>query len=338
MLLLRGLAAALVFTMHSGIVFGNNFKLGGSPFAWVVLSPAWLGMAMFFTLSGYLMGKGFYDRKYDESLPGVGLYLRNRFLRIVPLTFTVALLIVVLQAPGFLVHSGLSRFLVVRVGSFTFNGVNGPEGLGAFWSLSTEWQFYLIVPLVFVLAKLILQRGRLLRLGTLTAVVIAGGICIRWYVWSRHGGFAGWGQWIYTPLYTNLDIFLLGFLANWWRPHFKTVSTLMARVWPVVLLLVCLGYSYVAYRALILGQTGWQAVFTLFLPSATALLLMPVIIGMESLNLREAVRFRHRRRTATVLYWVGALTFPVYLIHSSILFAIEQRIPRTRMRCDWLLD
>ena len=29
-------------------------------------------MLMFFTLSGYLMGKSFYEWKYDESLPVFG--------------------------------------------------------------------------------------------------------------------------------------------------------------------------------------------------------------------------------------------------------------------------
>ncbi len=59
LLLLRFFAAFLVFVMHSRIVFNiNSANISGSH-SWINLSPAWLGMNIFFTLSGYLMGKFF---------------------------------------------------------------------------------------------------------------------------------------------------------------------------------------------------------------------------------------------------------------------------------------
>lgn len=337
LLLLRGLAAALVFIMHSGIVFGHDWTFGHSQWAWIALSPAWLGMLMFFTLSGYLMGKSFYERKYDETRPGVWLYLRNRFLRIVPLTFTVALLIVLLQPPDWLFSSGLASQLGIRIGMFSFNGALAPTGLGAFWSLSTEWQFYLTVPLVFVIARKILRGNSLVKLSAVTVLVMAGGICIRWFSWSRHSGSAGFDPWVYTPLYANFDVFILGFITNWWRPHFKSIGGLMARSWPLLLIVVYLGYSFISYRAAILGDVHLGPTFALILPAVTALLLVPVIVGMESLNLRESVRSQHRRRTAFVLYWIGALTFPVYLVHTGILEQIELWIPHSPYLERWAL-
>ncbi len=128
LLLIRGIAAALVFVMHTGIVFKHDFQWGGSRWAWIAFSPAWLGMILFFTLSGYLMGKGFKSGKYPLDRRGISHYLRNRFLRIVPLSLVVAAAIIVLQAPSWIGQPDL----ITRTTSFTFNGILSPEGLGFF--------------------------------------------------------------------------------------------------------------------------------------------------------------------------------------------------------------
>ena len=229
----------------------------------------------------------------------------------------------------------------MRIGSFTFNrwvevGPT-PYGLGQFWSLSTEWQFYLTVPVVFVVARVIFRSNSLVKLSTVTVLVMAAGIYIRWFEWSRHGGLAGWNAWVYTPLYTNFDVFMLGFLTNWWRPYFKPIGTLMARSWPILLIAIYLGYSFISYRAMVLFRPAWQPTFAIVLPAVTSLLLVPVIVGMESLNLLETLRSRHRRRTAFVLYWIGALTFPVYLIHAAILWQVQLWIPHSPYLLRWAL-
>ena len=229
----------------------------------------------------------------------------------------------------------------MRIGSFTFNrwvevGPT-PYGLGQFWSLATEWQFYLIVPVVFVVVRTIFRNNGLVKLSAVTLLIMAGGIYIRWFEWSRHGGLAGWNPWVYTPLYTNFDVFMLGFLTNWWRPHFKSIGALMARSWPLLLIAIYLGYSFIAYQAMVLFRPAWQPTLAVFLPAVTALLLVPVIVGMESLNLRETLRSRHRRRTAFVLYWIGALTFPVYLVHAAILWQFQLWFPHSPYLVRWAL-
>src|SRR6516225_7328061 len=141
LLMIRGLACGLVFVMHSGVIFKHDFSYSHSRWAWILESPASLGMILFFTLSGYLMGKGFYTGKYDLSRPGVTLYLRNRFLRIFPLMFVVGLLALILQTPEMF----SAPQVAVRLLLFEFNGRIGFSNIGPFWSLSTEWQYYLLV-------------------------------------------------------------------------------------------------------------------------------------------------------------------------------------------------
>ena len=61
---LRFLAALIVFAMHSGIVLGLDFTHSNANWAWLIYSPAWFGMSMFFTLSGYLIIKGFLTSRF----------------------------------------------------------------------------------------------------------------------------------------------------------------------------------------------------------------------------------------------------------------------------------
>ena len=325
LLLLRGIAAALVFVMHTGIVFKHDFQWGGSRWAWIAFSPAWLGMILFFTLSGYLMGKGFKSGKYPLDRRGVSHYLRNRFLRIVPLSLVVAAAIIVLQAPSWIGQPDL----IIRTTSFTFNGIVSPEGLGSYWSLSTEWQFYLVAPIAALVCFFLFRRRAILP-ATVAAVMIAG-VGIRWILWVRHDGIIGWNPFVYTPLYGNIDLFILGFVANWIRPNIQRLSGILRRTWAPILLAIYLAYSYVSYRAMELGDVGIQKFFAVVMPAIVALFLLPVLLGMEAsndaANLRPtSTRSRLRSRT---LYWIGALTFPVYLCHSAILVSVESGIPRS---------
>ncbi len=95
---------------------------------------------------------------------------------------------------------------LLRILTFTFNGVHGPAGLGDFWSLTTEMQFYILVPTLAVLMNKLVQTKRLKYLGIL--IVFCVGISIWYLTVSHYGyGFKFWNPYIYTPFYENLDIF-----------------------------------------------------------------------------------------------------------------------------------
>jgi peptidoglycan/LPS O-acetylase OafA/YrhL len=324
LLLIRCLAAVIVFIMHSGIVLGRDFTYGGSPWAWVIFSPAWLGMVMFFALSGYLMGKGFYRGKYSPDRAGVVRFLKNRWWRIAPLILAVGFLVVVLQVPDWLNRGDLA----LRLTTFSFNGLVTPPALGAAWSLSTEWQFYLLVPILFVGVAWVIRRGgpwsiALLMVGSVVVVS-----CVRLSQWLTGGA---WNPFIYTPVYCNLDVFLVGFLSNWvFGRTSASVRAVLGRSWALLLVALVLAYSWIAYPVMAQGEPGFRFVFQIILPGAAALLMCPILIGAEAAN--EAWQTRplqtaRARLLPWLLNWAGALTYPIYLVHSPVLISVEKGLP-----------
>ena len=96
---LRGVAALWVLGHHISY-FGKSFAL---PKDIPILSVGWVGVDVFFALSGFILMLVHGDEFRTISLPRVIDFLRLRFFRVYPLATVVLLAIVVLVAfdPGF---------------------------------------------------------------------------------------------------------------------------------------------------------------------------------------------------------------------------------------------
>ncbi len=134
---LRGIAVTLVVLFHSGL-----------------LTVGWLGVPVFFSLSGFLITRGLLRSKADSD--GTRTYFsrfyRNRIFRIFPLYF---FLIIFLTLISFIVDlPGYTSWMWVILSTFSTNFVTlatgqRPEGVVIhFWSLAVEEQFYLVWPLI----------------------------------------------------------------------------------------------------------------------------------------------------------------------------------------------
>jgi peptidoglycan/LPS O-acetylase OafA/YrhL len=111
----------------------------------LLASRGWIGVQLFFALSGFLITAGLLDAQHTPH------YFRNfyakRALRILPLYYAVlfALLVILprfIALPYSREHEAL---LWLFIGNYT---PSLPYGFGHFWSLAVEEQFYLFWPLV----------------------------------------------------------------------------------------------------------------------------------------------------------------------------------------------
>jgi peptidoglycan/LPS O-acetylase OafA/YrhL len=113
----------------------------------LLANMGWIGVQLFFALSGFLITGGLLDTR------GAPHYFRNfyakRALRILPLYYTVLLLILVLVPRVLTPAAPFSSHGQAALWLFTANWIQSvPYGFAHFWSLAVEEQFYLFWPLV----------------------------------------------------------------------------------------------------------------------------------------------------------------------------------------------
>jgi peptidoglycan/LPS O-acetylase OafA/YrhL len=135
---LRGVAVLLVFLSHtsgrdSGLASFLDFKGMGH-----------IGVYLFFTLSAFLLGLGVFSKPLDSK--NIKAFFIKRTLRIIPLYYLVVTGVFLFQYYN---QSYSPKYLHIDEG---FNGylqhLAFYRGDGVFWSIVSEMQFYVLVPLI----------------------------------------------------------------------------------------------------------------------------------------------------------------------------------------------
>ncbi|MCP3415716.1 acyltransferase [Bradyrhizobium brasilense] len=160
---IRFIAAASVALAHGGV----RFLVGNGPTLDLNIETlAWLGMSIFFTLSGFVIQYNYGTAIADNPQKAIPEFLVARAARIYPL-FVVLFLVELLTGPmvwrwllGITEPAGRFSWHIVpfqlgMVQSWFFANVGGfppidqyePVGVVS-WSVSTEWFFYLAFPAV----------------------------------------------------------------------------------------------------------------------------------------------------------------------------------------------
>jgi len=193
----RGLAVVLVFGFHVwGISFGEQKPSPLSPLVYVAAGHT--GVTLFFVLSGFLLSLPWLRWINEDSAvrPNIGTYYLARILRIMPLY------LVFVMAAGFLVGDWYNA---LRALSFQFVGFElFPYGL-VWWTLTTELQFYLLLPFGWIAYK----TGGFPRLVLLVLLVAWAGA----YLFILFTDVvAEWRQsyWFAKSLFGRLPAFLIG--------------------------------------------------------------------------------------------------------------------------------
>ena len=180
---LRAVAAIAVVATHTAFWAG----IYGDGVLGALTHRLEIGVAIFFVLSGFLLGRPWVARALDASsatpAPGsVRRYYRKRFFRIFPVyVLTVVAAMVLLPANR---DEGVAVWLQNLTLVAHLRDPELPAGLTQMWSLTVEASFYLALPLIgWGLVRL--GRGRLNRLwatlGGLAALSVAWNV-VSWGV------------------------------------------------------------------------------------------------------------------------------------------------------------
>ena len=267
----RAVAAGSVLVYHCwlfGSPDGTSPRLG--PLTGLMPHLA-LGVILFFSLSGFLLYRPFAAAALRAAPgPGIGGYLRNRALRILPAYWVILLLTGVLLQMALLREdaSGLQLGSLARepdtlvknvllVQSYDPNTLL--TGIGPAWSLVIEVAFYLALPVLAMLAMTLARRAtsrsgrRRAALAPAAAMLVLGlvGKAVTHLVAGSSSGWeADWPSVLARSFLANADLFAFGMalavlhtevrdgavtLPRWWRAGALAAAgaTALAAVWIV---------------------------------------------------------------------------------------------------------
>ncbi|MEH1855861.1 MAG: acyltransferase [Nostoc sp.] len=191
------------------------------------------------------MGKAFYTKRYTADVPGVINFWRNRLLRICPLYYFAVFILALFVYTDILKIENWGYLF--RIITFTYNHSVPPIWNGAMWSLSTEVQFYILVPFfyTFLLHRLVIRKQIII--AAIIIIFVTFLVKLIFWITFRHQvseELQYFNKYSYTPLVTNLDLFLCGFLVNGLLFHHKKMIIHLKKIQ--------VPQSYMKYLAIIL--------------------------------------------------------------------------------------
>jgi peptidoglycan/LPS O-acetylase OafA/YrhL len=212
--MLRTLAVALVLLRHGHLAqigystsetgFIGNFFLNG-----------WVGVNLFFVLSGYLITSSLLRTKEQYQKIIYKDYILQRALRILPAYYAVLLLVVIGAFPLYSIdlhNIGWRLFYhLILFQDYMASNINV-----VFWSLGVEEKFYLIAPLIILLLRK--AKTRVFFFVIILAILCVSPI-LRYFTMQYH--FHIYGQqhgidyfeffrWMRAPFHVNLEPLIIG--------------------------------------------------------------------------------------------------------------------------------
>lgn len=290
---LRGIAVTLVFLFH---YYPRNRFDPISP----VASSGWLGVDLFFVLSGFLITGILLDTRQQPY------YFRNfysrRALRLFPVYIVFC---IVVLAVSYAFGERPTRYTLpfllygsnLLSGQHLNLGVGGVLQLGHLWSLALEEQFYLLWPLALYL----LRTPRKIFWGCVCGIVFSA--TLRWMPlpWDA------WNLPPYSQLPTRMDSLLSGgLLALAFRNEHAMSRITPARTQNGLACGAILLASMLSSRTL--HWTGW---YTLRIGYFFAALLFVAVI---TLTIEEGTLL-HRIGGLPALRFLGRYSYGLYLWH-----------------------
>lgn len=164
----RAIAVGMVMVFHMATSRG-----------FAIIGGGWLGVDMFFVLSGYLITALLLREQRRRGRIGMGNFYVRRFLRLAPLSIALVVVLWLITAIGLDDATGLDLPFAGGVSILFYYSnwwnIAHPQGLGSLghaWSLSVEEQFYFVWPWVVFTTFAFFRRSA----RTALVVVAAGAV------------------------------------------------------------------------------------------------------------------------------------------------------------------
>lgn len=279
-----------------------------------------MAVYIFYLISGYTVGYGFFSKKYTLSFRSLCSFYTNRFLRIAPAYYVCVFLSIFVFYPN--IHT--TAYDILRFFTFTanFDYLNLPfQQLLVI--ISTEMQFYLFAPILFLLLSFLVRKIHPLVIG---AFILCLGIAIRYAMLSA--GLAPdlsmYMLNVYVTVWGMIDYFLFGmFISYLVYKRSTALLQLVKRIPTSIYFIVFIGWflwiNYINFFPI--PWQSWAINHLFLIPPSLCL-----VIGWYILSSGLHFTYNNRPVTAsqiiqwiihpkTFLYGIGIISYGLYLYH-----------------------
>ncbi len=225
---LRAFAILFVLLSHSSWKYNAQItiKLGDANFHNLIYN-GWVGVDLFFVLSGFLIASQLLGRSLIEN--NLGAFMARRFFRIAP-TYYVAIFLTlfsyyIIPLAGTVSITDLIAkwwFAIFAHAIFLHDYIGRDPGInGLFWSIPIEIKFYLVLPFaLFFITKIKSLATR--------SIIVGGGFVLyvavkTWIIYMQVGGdsilYGDYFLRYKTPFHFSLDGLIIGVLCAFILQH-----------------------------------------------------------------------------------------------------------------------
>lgn len=296
--------------------------------AWIdtVGKFGWTGVDLFFVLSGFLISAQLFKEIKESGSVGLKTFFTKRFFRIIPPYFFT--LFLYFTFPFFRERESLSSFW--KFLTFTQNYGLDVINRGTFshaWSLCIEEQFYLLLPLMLLIAV----KAKVMRYTVFFAVIlILFSMTARFILWEHSivpvldtGDF--WKEWymkIYYPTHTRLDGLAVGIMVGFFMQYSARFQRMVHDN----------GNRLFIFGAILLGISFWicnnQVSKGASVFGFTCVALSYGVILMSAVS-RSCFLFKSKSYMTAEL---AGLSYAVYLSHKGMIHMIQYGLDKLGMK------
>jgi peptidoglycan/LPS O-acetylase OafA/YrhL len=302
---LRGIAVSLV------VLFHYTDGLANVPVVGPVVSRGWIGVDLFFVMSGFLIGGIVIANKDAANLFSV--FYARRSLRIFPLYYLLLGAVTILTAVHLMpaAEHGLGFYVVYAQNVMrALTGDPGPGWLQPTWSLAMEEQFYLLLP-----ALVVLTPSRYLPGALALGIVIPITMRLRGYALpvAHPSDFA-----LFFSL-CRCDGLFYGVHLAWMVRNGSTSVPVKLRVAGCYIGLVILFLVFIL-------ASRTDLLFTIGLS-----LLGPMFFCVVAVSVMHENGPVSRLTKSSALRWLGTRTYSIYLFHMPVLSSFNKLFELTKV-------